>query len=366
MPRRNTHGGRGRPAVAEAGATGRCAPSPTSRPPRGGRGPARRRGGGDRQQPGLRRRRHPPARPHQRRPPGRRADGRRPARRRPAISRRPEFVRRHTGQAIGGVAPIGHPEPIGTLVDVELARHETVWAAAGHPATVFPTSYDELLRLTEGTPAEVGPAGRPPPPRPAGGERLDDRHQALHPCQSSCPSRWLRDHMHEALTIYGLAMGYDSAVVAGRYGYAIQHTDGPASGPSGRSPRRRTASSWSASATATSSRPASGGTTRSGPRLDRRTAKKWLPGAFEVCELHVHPDHQSQGLGRRLLHALVADLPLAAACCPPRTPTPRRSGSTTPTASSTWPAATTSPATPGPSRSSARASRCIHTAGPRR
>jgi prolyl-tRNA editing enzyme YbaK/EbsC (Cys-tRNA(Pro) deacylase) len=69
----------------------------------------------------------------------------------------PEFVRRHTGQAIGGVAPIGHPEPIGTLVDVELARHDQVWAAAGHPHTVFPTTYDELLRLTSGTAAEVGP-----------------------------------------------------------------------------------------------------------------------------------------------------------------------------------------------------------------
>lgn len=67
-----------------------------------------------------------------------------------------DFVRRHTGQAIGGVAPIGHPAPIGTLVDVELARYERVWAAAGHPAAVFCTSYDELLRLTEGTAAEVG------------------------------------------------------------------------------------------------------------------------------------------------------------------------------------------------------------------
>jgi prolyl-tRNA editing enzyme YbaK/EbsC (Cys-tRNA(Pro) deacylase) len=68
----------------------------------------------------------------------------------------PEFVRRHTGQAIGGVAPIGHPEPIGTLVDVELARYDQVWAAAGHPHTVFPTTYDELLGLTGGTAAEVG------------------------------------------------------------------------------------------------------------------------------------------------------------------------------------------------------------------
>jgi prolyl-tRNA editing enzyme YbaK/EbsC (Cys-tRNA(Pro) deacylase) len=79
-----------------------------------------------------------------------------------------DFVRRHTGQAIGGVAPIGHPEPIGTLVDVELARYDTVWAAAGHPAAVFSTRYDELLRLTEGTAAEVGDgpgtaSGRPAP-----------------------------------------------------------------------------------------------------------------------------------------------------------------------------------------------------------
>ncbi len=75
----------------------------------------------------------------------------------PTISRAtPEFVRRHTGQAIGGVAPIGHPQPIGTLVDIELARYEHVWAAAGHPAAVFPTSYEELLRLTAGTAAEVG------------------------------------------------------------------------------------------------------------------------------------------------------------------------------------------------------------------
>ena len=67
-----------------------------------------------------------------------------------------DFVREHTGQPIGGVVPVGHPAPIGTLVDVELARYDRVWAAAGHPSAVFPTTYDELLRLTGGTPAEVG------------------------------------------------------------------------------------------------------------------------------------------------------------------------------------------------------------------
>jgi prolyl-tRNA editing enzyme YbaK/EbsC (Cys-tRNA(Pro) deacylase) len=74
-----------------------------------------------------------------------------------AVRRAPAaFVREHTGQPIGGVAPVGHPAPIGTLVDVELARHPRVWAAAGHPSAVFPTSYEELLRLTAGTAAEVG------------------------------------------------------------------------------------------------------------------------------------------------------------------------------------------------------------------
>ncbi len=68
----------------------------------------------------------------------------------------PEFVREHTGFAIGGVAPIAHPEPLRTLVDTELERYDEVWAAAGHPHTVFPTTYAELLRITGGQPAEVG------------------------------------------------------------------------------------------------------------------------------------------------------------------------------------------------------------------
>lgn len=65
------------------------------------------------------------------------------------------LVREVTGYAIGGVPPVGHRRPLRTLVDVDLARHDVVWAAAGHPHAVFPTTYDELLRLTGGTPAEV-------------------------------------------------------------------------------------------------------------------------------------------------------------------------------------------------------------------
>ena len=67
----------------------------------------------------------------------------------------PEFVRLHTGQPIGGVAPVGHPSVLITIVDVELAGHQTIWAAAGHPRTVFATDYDTLVRITAGTPMAV-------------------------------------------------------------------------------------------------------------------------------------------------------------------------------------------------------------------
>ena len=67
----------------------------------------------------------------------------------------PDFVRSATGQAIGGVAPVGHPEPIRTLVDAWLDNYDVVWAAGGHQHVVFPTSYAELLTITSGEPAEV-------------------------------------------------------------------------------------------------------------------------------------------------------------------------------------------------------------------
>jgi prolyl-tRNA editing enzyme YbaK/EbsC (Cys-tRNA(Pro) deacylase) len=67
-----------------------------------------------------------------------------------------DFVREHAGISIGGVSPVGHPRPLRTLVDVALGDYDTVWAAAGHTHAVFPTSFDELVRITAGTPADVG------------------------------------------------------------------------------------------------------------------------------------------------------------------------------------------------------------------
>lgn len=67
----------------------------------------------------------------------------------------PDFVRTTTGFIIGGVAPVGHIQPVRTIVDVSLGRYDTVWAAAGHSHAVFSTTYDELLRITGGQSMEV-------------------------------------------------------------------------------------------------------------------------------------------------------------------------------------------------------------------
>ena len=60
----------------------------------------------------------------------------------------PEFVRTHTGQAIGGVAPLGHPAPLRTLIDRSLAAFLEIWAAAGLSHTVFPCTFEQLAAAT--------------------------------------------------------------------------------------------------------------------------------------------------------------------------------------------------------------------------
>jgi len=65
-----------------------------------------------------------------------------------------EFVRRHTGFAIGGVAPVGHGISK-VFVEKALAAQRDLWAAAGHPHTVFRLSYLQLLGITGGREAEL-------------------------------------------------------------------------------------------------------------------------------------------------------------------------------------------------------------------
>jgi prolyl-tRNA editing enzyme YbaK/EbsC (Cys-tRNA(Pro) deacylase) len=59
-----------------------------------------------------------------------------------------DYVRSATGYAIGGVAPLGFPGPVTLLLDEDLRRFETVWAAAGTPFAVFPLQPDQLRDLT--------------------------------------------------------------------------------------------------------------------------------------------------------------------------------------------------------------------------
>jgi prolyl-tRNA editing enzyme YbaK/EbsC (Cys-tRNA(Pro) deacylase) len=67
----------------------------------------------------------------------------------------PDFVRLHTSQVIGGVAPIGHPAPIRTILDVELANYPEIWAAGGIAHAVFPIGYQQLQELTGAQPMDV-------------------------------------------------------------------------------------------------------------------------------------------------------------------------------------------------------------------
>ncbi len=67
----------------------------------------------------------------------------------------PDFVRQHTGQVIGGVAPIGHPRPVRTLIDRDLEQYDVIWAAGGIPQAVFPIAYKDLRRITGATEVDV-------------------------------------------------------------------------------------------------------------------------------------------------------------------------------------------------------------------
>ena len=60
-----------------------------------------------------------------------------------------------TGQPIGGVAPVNWPTSPRVVIDATLEALGQIWSAAGTPNAVFPTSYDELRRVTGATPVTV-------------------------------------------------------------------------------------------------------------------------------------------------------------------------------------------------------------------
>ena len=64
-------------------------------------------------------------------------------------------VKSQTGFSIGGVSPVAHLEKIKILVDTSLSRYENVYAAAGHPNSIFKITYKQLIKLTEGKEEDI-------------------------------------------------------------------------------------------------------------------------------------------------------------------------------------------------------------------
>jgi prolyl-tRNA editing enzyme YbaK/EbsC (Cys-tRNA(Pro) deacylase) len=67
-----------------------------------------------------------------------------------------DYVKEKSGFSIGGVSPVGWVNPATILIDEALNDYEVVWAAAGHPYSVYPTTYAELIKCTGAQPMVVG------------------------------------------------------------------------------------------------------------------------------------------------------------------------------------------------------------------
>ena len=67
-----------------------------------------------------------------------------------------DYVKEKSGFSIGGVSPVGWVNPATILIDEALNDYEVVWAAAGHPHSVYPTTYVELIKCTGARPMVVG------------------------------------------------------------------------------------------------------------------------------------------------------------------------------------------------------------------
>lgn len=97
------------------------------------------------------------------------------------------FVKAATGFSIGGVAPVAHASACVTLVDVDLFRFDTIWAAAGHPHAVFPLSPAQLCAMVGAQPGNVveGVLSKLPSEAQA---RLAQRAAAVRKLETAVPS----------------------------------------------------------------------------------------------------------------------------------------------------------------------------------
>ncbi|BCW45587.1 YbaK/EbsC family protein [Arthrobacter sp. StoSoilB5] len=68
---------------------------------------------------------------------------------------KPDFVLAHTGQEVGGVAPVGHPQRIRTILDTSLQEHRVLWAGAGDHNSMFSITYERLRTITNAEELQV-------------------------------------------------------------------------------------------------------------------------------------------------------------------------------------------------------------------
>lgn len=128
----------------------------------------------------------------------------------------------------------------------------------------------------------------------------------LQPARIEClDAEWMRDHLREALEIYGAAMDYPAAVVDARHGHAAMHTTRPGFTAVGSFDSVGVLTGFGYGYTA---RHGQWWYDQVATALGRKRSREWLRDSFELCEFHVHPAHQGQGIGRVLLCTLLGEI----------------------------------------------------------
>lgn len=118
-------------------------------------------------------------------------------------------------------------------------------------------------------------------------------------------AEWMREHLREALEIYGAAMHYPPSVVDARYGHAAAHTTRMGFQAVGSFDPDEVLTGFGYGYT---TRPGQWWHDQVAAALERSQSRQWLRDSFELCEFHVRPGHQGVGIGRSLLRTLLADV----------------------------------------------------------